>query len=309
LRVAVRPVTPDFGRVRVVDSHVHLYPPDINQAAQVWAAQAGEHVWSALCTRRRRDGRPVQAFPELKELLATMDDAGVDHAVLQGWYWQTPAACVLQNRFYAACVQAHPDRLAACVTVQPIAAAGALAELRWAHEQGFVGVGELSPHSIGLAVDDGRWVDLLALAGELGLPVNLHVTDPASRPYPGRVDTPLEDFLCWARGHPQTQFVLAHGGGGIARRHPEARDLTNVYFDTAAFPLLYPVEEWGAWVEDLGVDRLLWGSDWPLDLYPRESHRPAMLGFREQFAGVAMDEAARRALLGGNAEAVYLRRR
>lgn len=305
MRVASRRVTSDFPAVPIVDCHVHLYPPEINRATHAWAAQAGEEVWAALCTRRRRDGRPVQGFPGVDELLRAMDDAGVARAILLGWYWHTPAACVLQNRFYAECVRAHPDRLSAAATVQPAAVESAREELRRAGDAGFVGIGELSPHGTGLPSDDGRWHEVLALAGELALPVTVHATDPDSLPYAGRVDTPLPDFLGWARRHPQTNFVLAHGGGRLPWVFPEARDLSNVVYDTAAFPLLYPAATIGAWLRDVGPDKLLWGTDWPLHLYPLDASRATMRAFREELDALDLTPETRVALMEGNARRVF----
>lgn len=289
----------------VVDCHVHLYPPEINRATHEWAAQAGEQIWARLCTRRRRDGRPVQGFPDTDALLRAMDEAGVARAVLLGWYWETPAACTLQNRFYAECIHRHPDRLSACVTVQPASGAAALEELVWAQEQGFVGVGEMSPHGIGLGAEDPRWLEVLQRAGELGFPVVVHVTDPGSRPYPARVDTPLADFVTWARRYPQTSLVLAHGGGRVPWLMPEVRELPNVYYDTAAFPLLYPASELPDWLAQAGADRLLWGTDWPLDLYPRQVSHPAMAGFRAEVEAAVPRTEERAALLSANARRVF----
>ena len=68
-------------------------------------------------------------------------------------------------------------------------------------------------HSQHFTLSDSTWHEVLRLAGERKVPVNLHVTDPASRPYPGRVETPLADFARLARAWPQVSFVLAHWGG------------------------------------------------------------------------------------------------
>ena len=57
----------------------------------------------------------------MDELLRAMDAAGISRAVLLGWYWEKPATCAGQNRFYAACVRAHPDRLMAFATLHPAA--------------------------------------------------------------------------------------------------------------------------------------------------------------------------------------------
>ena len=145
-----------------------------------------------------------------------MDAAGVAKAVLLGWYWENQTTCVWQNTFYAECVRRHPDRLAAFATVHPAAGMAALEEVRRAKSIGLVGLGELSPHSQGVGLNDPFWIKLLQLAGELKLPVNLHVTDPQSASYPGRIETPLTDFIRLAREFPQTRFILAHWGGGLA---------------------------------------------------------------------------------------------
>lgn len=250
--------------MRIVDSHVHLYPGEANRAPQAWAEAREERLWASLCTRRRPDGMAVQGFPSVDELLRDMDAAGVGHAVLLGWYWQHHRTCMEQNRFYLTCVKAHPDRLSAFATVHPGAAESALDEVRWARDAGFRGLGELSPHSQGVPLVDPFWREVLKLAGELKLPVNLHVTDPRSRPYPGRVDTPLADFVALAREHPWTKFILAHWGGGLAF-DAENRALPNVYYDTAASPLLYGPEVW----KQGPPGRVLFGSDYPLVLYPK----------------------------------------
>ncbi|HWL17495.1 MAG TPA: amidohydrolase, partial [Opitutus sp.] len=134
----------------IVDAHVHLYPAEVDRDPAGWAAARGEKHWALLCTRRRRDGRPVQSLPTLDALLRAMDDAHVERAVLLGWYWEKPDTCVWQNRFYADCVRAHPQRLAAFATLHPAAGREqTLAEIRRARDDGLIGLGELSPHSQG----------------------------------------------------------------------------------------------------------------------------------------------------------------
>src|SRR4051794_25231807 len=103
----------------IIDAHVHLYPREVDLEPAGWAARQGERHWGVLCTRRRRDGRGVQSLPTVDELLVAMDAAGVSRAVLLGWYWEKPETCAWQNRFHAACVRAHPDRLAAFATLHP----------------------------------------------------------------------------------------------------------------------------------------------------------------------------------------------
>lgn len=281
----------------LIDAHVHLYPEEVDRDPAAWAAARGEQHWAVLCTRRRRDGRPVQTLPTVSGLLAAMDAAGVEKAVLLGWYWEHAATCAWQNRFYAQTVRAHPDRLAAFATVHPgVGVDEARREMRRACDEGLIGLGELSPHSQGYSIDDDTFRSVLDYAAELGWPVNLHVTDPQSRPFPGRVETPAADFLRLAQRHPQTTFILAHWGGLLPLTNPEFRTLPNVNYDTAASPLLYGSEVWSRAIKTIGAERILFGSDFPLNLYPKLDETPGLVRLVQEARTAGVSDA----VLGGN---------
>ena len=294
--------------MRIIDVHVHLYPPEVGRDPAAWAAARGETQWAALCTRRRRYGRPVQTFPGVDRLLHDMDAAGVERAVLQSWYWGKPETCSWQNRFYAECIRAHPDRLAAFAAVHPSAGAAAVrSEIRRAHDEGLCGLGELSPHSQGYALDDAAFAAALALAGELQMPVNLHVTDPNTRRYPGRVETPLEDFVRLAKAHPQVTYILAHWGGGLPswETNPTVRqDLARVYYDTAASPLSYDDRIWRTMLDLVPPAKVIFGSDYPLILYPKTEREPGWRGFLDEINGAGLTPEEKGLVLAGNAARV-----
>lgn len=270
----------------VIDCHIHLYPPEVNCAPAAWATAQGEAHWKLLCARTRKNGRAVQGFPSIEQLLRAMDAAGVERAILQGWYWEKHDTCAAQNRFYARCLRSHRDRLSACATFHPAAGASVVAaELRWVHDNGFCGLGELSPHSQLYSVDDRVWRAALEQAGDLKLPVLLHVTEPQGGAYPGRVLTPIADFVRLAQEHPQTTFVLAHWGARLPfdmALGPVARSLRNIYYDTAASPLLYDFTVFSEMVKAVGADRVLFGSDYPLNLFPAEEMEPDIAAFLEK---------------------------
>jgi uncharacterized protein len=283
----------------VIDAHVHLYPLELNRDPLIWGATQAETHWAMLCTRRRKDGRRVQGFPGIDDLLRAMDAAGVGRAVLLGWYWQWPETCVWQNRFYAECVQAHPDRLSAFATLHPSAGRDAtLAEVQRARDAGLIGLGELSPHSQGYDVANPVLGEALELAAELRMPVNLHVTDHESGHYPGRVETPLRDFVWLAHTFPRTNFILSHWGGRMPLHDEEAEDLLNVFYDTAASPLLYDASIWQKFLEVVPPERVLFGSDYPLNLYPKLDDEPGLA----RLVAEAKAHGADAALLGGNAK-------
>ncbi len=285
----------------VIDCHVHLYPAEVGRDPAGWAAKRGEPGWAALCLRRRRDGRPVQDFPDLGGLLRSLDEAGIERAVLLGWYWEQASTCEEWNRFAGACIRAHPDRLAAFAALQPGAgAAEAEAQARSARDEGLAGLGELCPPAQGCRYDSPGMAAALELAEAWGWPVNLHVTDPESRPYPGRIETPLEEIDRLARDRPGNRFILSHWGGLLPLRRPEAAARSNLWYDTSASPLLYGAEIWGRFLAAVPAERVLFGSDYPLRLYPRHGEDSGLGRFLQEVRG-SLDSAAQETVLGGNA--------
>ncbi len=286
----------------IIDAHVHLYPTELNRDPLDWAASRSETHWAMLCTRQRKNGQAVQGFPGVNELLQAMDAAEVSRVVLQGWYWQWPETCVWHNHFMSICVKEHPDRFSAFATLHPAAGRDATLEIvRSARARGFCGLGELSPHSQGYDVGDPIFQEVMELAGELRLPVTLHVTDHESGHYPGRAETPLRDFLWLANTYPHTNFILAHWGGLLPLHEEEAEKLFNVFYDTAASPLLYDETIWKRFLEVVPVERLLFGSDYPLNLYPKKNQAPEMSHFISEAKHAGVDLS----LLADNARRLF----
>lgn len=288
----------------IIDAHVHLYPAEVNAAPAAWAEKTGEAHWAKLCARTRKNGQPVQGFPSVDELLRDMDAAGVERAVLQGWYWEKPATCVWQNEFYAECIRKHPDRLAAFATLHPAMGEQETLELvRRAAHDGFIGLGELSPHSQGFSVDDPIWQEVLMLAGELQLPINLHVTEPVGKNYPGKIPTPLGDFVRMAQRHPQTDFILAHWGARLpfdVEWGDAARSLANIHYDTAASPWIYDGRVFSEMVSAVGAQKILFGSDYPLTLYPGQTAN-GLAHFISTTKTCGLPDVELKALLGDSA--------
>ncbi|MDR0901909.1 MAG: amidohydrolase [Opitutaceae bacterium] len=292
----------------IIDAHTHLYPPEVNAAPAAWAAARGEAHWATLCARVRKSGRPVQGFPSVADFLRAMDAAGVERAVLLGWYWEKPETCAWQNRFYAECLRARADRFSAFAALHPGAGPAAVrAEILRARDAGFCGLGELSPHSQGVAADDPVLGAALALAGGLGMAVNFHVTEPGGGNYPGKVATPPGDFTRLARTHPGTTFILAHWGARMALDPgigAEVRGLGNVFFDTAASPLTYSPNVWREMAGAVGAGRILFGTDFPLVLYPLREYAPSMLSLADEARASGLGDAELAGVLAGTARCV-----
>lgn len=104
---------------------------------------------------------------------------------------------------------------------------------------------------------------------------------------------------------PNVTFILAHLGGGLPfyelNRRIHRAMAPNVVYDTAANPLLYDLRSIRTVVDLIGADRLLFGSDFPLLLYPSKSRDMDMTCFVTQMleeAGLTQPEL--QAVMGGN---------
>ena len=288
----------------IIDCHVHLYPDAAIADPAGWAAARGEPNWARM-VGPRDDGAPsLQGWADVERLLRDMDEAGIDRAVLVGWYWENPATCVEMNRFHAECVQRHPDRLEGFATLHAAAGAEAVAaELKRCREEGLSGLGELCPPAQGYGYDEPALAAALELAAQWYWPVNLHVTEPAGRAYPGRVETPFLELLALARRHPEVRFVLAHWGGMLPffeLNQAVAKPLRNVFYDTAASPLLYRPQVFPLVARAVGADRIVYGSDYPLRLYPRHQAEPEFARFLEEIHASGLTKPELEAVLGKN---------
>ena len=288
----------------IIDCHVHLYPDAALADPAGWAAARGEAKWAAM-VGPRADGAPsLQGWANVERLLRDMDAAGVDRAVLVGWYWENAATCAEQNRFHAECVRRHPDRLEAFATLHAGAGAEAVvAELTRCRDEGLSGLGELCPPAQGRGYDEPALAAALELAAQWYWPVNLHVTEPAGRAYPGRVETPFLELLALARRHPAVRFVLAHWGGMLPffeLNQAVAKPLKNVFYDTAASPLLYRPEVFPLVARAVGADRIVYGSDYPLRLYPKHQAEPDFARFLGEIHASGLTKPELAAVLGKN---------
>lgn len=255
----------------VIDAHIHAYPAEVFADPVKWGS-AHREPWWTYCVAPPHQ-RTLQGWATTDQLLRDMDAAGVDQVVMLGWYWENQATCDLQNSWFIDWHRAHPDRIQAFACVNPAAGEPARESLERALDAGLCGIGELLPQAQGGHLNDDNWNRVFALAAARGVPVNLHVTDPlAITPGSCTKPTPLEPYIEMIKAHQATTFILAHWGGGIPfyELNPRLKPLfKNVYYDTAASPLLYDHSVYRRVTDIIGPERILWGTDYPLFTHPR----------------------------------------
>ena len=188
--------------------------------------------------------------------------------------------------FFPVCSVHPPDGLAALREIDRVVAAGAA----WL---------KLHPNTQRFDVADPAVAMVVRKAAEHGLPVLFDAYSPWDANQPGK-------FVNLAMAVPESRLILAHAHGpgfpqllvyDIVARYPEWR--RNVWVDisvTATMLAGSPFAEQLAWVlRRVGVDRVVFGSDYPVDDPLTAIRGVAELGFTD-------DEQA--AILHDNADAL-----
>ncbi len=252
-------------------------------------------------------------------------------------YPQDPAlwaeGCRAYNRWLADFCAETPGRRAGVGLVAVDDVGSAVAEVRWLREHGVQGGVVLPNDTNGQpAYNHPRYEPLWSVCAELSMPVHTHAGwTPNYGNHPGSLGIFLQEVTWWA--HRAFWFLL---WSGVFERHPGLRLVMTEQGSTWIVPALADMdrnyqmpmfrqlrrilpsrpseyyrrqcylgasfldENAAAARHQIGVDKLLWGSDYPHieGTWPHTKER-----LRQVFSGVARDEVAR--ILGGNAAAVY----
>jgi predicted TIM-barrel fold metal-dependent hydrolase len=195
-----------------------------------------------------RDGRAFGA----DRLLASMDRAGVRHALVSPMDDSLHQSVAEGNDLVIEAVHRHPDRLTGFAYTDPTVTHGAVEELDRALRAGLHGL-KLKPRAEGFAASARILRRVVERAAEAGVPVFVHS---------GSIMSPFMDKICLLAGQfPDTPFIVSfcrsfgnwHGAADCGERHP------NVTFDTADLP----AAELARLLARLGPRRLLFGSGMP----------------------------------------------
>ncbi len=276
---------------RCIDSHTHYYPTDLMHPNPIdWAKERAENYWVNLVGKRPDGKRSLQSFPSIEKFLSDMDTAGVERAIILGWYWENAHTCFEFNEILAKVISQYPDRLKAFASINPADFETSKTIIESAKKLGFIGIGELHCGIQKFSYLSESFIELVKIAARESLPISLHCTEKTSRNYLGKVDTDNDSAHLLAEKVPEAKFIFAHWGGGIIFEdgftHP-----SNVYYDSAASSLLYSSDVWERAIKIL-PDNALYGSDYPLRLYPKKFLDAEMKTFKtEASANVPTDSA------------------
>lgn len=272
----------------IIDFHTHIVPPRIKERRVEYLGR--DPCFSLLYSQ------PKAKLATAEELIASMDEDGVDLSVALNLGWTSHELCVETNDYILESISRYPERLIGFCAIQPKAGDAALAELERCARAGAKGLGEMRPDIQGFDLGDKT---VMKPAVEMAIRYNLiflsHASEPVGHEYLGKGNITPAVLYSFITNFPKLKIVCAHWGGGLPfyALMPEVGEaLTNVFFDTAATPFLYHRHIFQHTMYLVGIDKVLFGSDYPLLTQKRVI---------EQVDSLDLHDLAKEMILGANA--------
>ncbi len=248
----------------IVDAHTHIFPERIKKEREKFCEL--DAAFGLLYKS------PKARVASAEELVASMDETGVDRAVICGFPWGGRELSSLHNDYLLESASRYPDRLIAFLCLPFSDPEWSERELDRGLKAGARGIGEIGFYESEMRSRDiAQMRPVLARMEALSMPLLLHVNELVGHPYPGKGMTPLERYYELIISFPELPVILGHWGGGLPfyELMPEVhKSMVHVYYDTAASPFLYSRDVYAAVSRIVGVEKILFGTDFPL-LGPR----------------------------------------
>ena len=244
----------------IIDFHTHIFPRQIRQDREAYFKSEPE--FAALYSS------PKSKLVGAQALIYSMDEQEVDKSVVFGFPWRSPKLFKQHNDYIMSVVDKYSERLIGFASFD-LHSPQASQETDRCLGHGLSGIGELAFYDSGInATVLDRMEPVLSICQPRGVPILIHTNEPVGHDYPGKTANTLAQIYGLIKRFPDNKLVLAHWGGGIFFYNlmkKEVKDcLRNVYFDTAASPFVYDPAIYRLAIQTAGIDKILFGSDFPL---------------------------------------------
>ena len=263
----------------------------------VWSQMTTERMakapWLATLLRwTNQTDEPL--IPTVDMTLAAMDAANVDISLLSAWHG--PQGSYISNDEVNAQIEAAPDRFRGLATVDLTDPMQAVRDIRrWVDGERFVGV-RVVPWLWDLPPNDRRYYPVYAACIDAGVPFCTQIghTGPLLRSETGRPIPYLEDVLL---DFPELVVVGGHVGFPWV---DELISLTikfpNFYIDTSAYSVHRLPANFVEFMQGIGSDRVMFGSNWPM-LSPKQCLK--------ELDSLGLSSEQQEAFLSGTARRVF----
>jgi predicted TIM-barrel fold metal-dependent hydrolase len=244
----------------IIDCHTHIFPEEIREDREAFCNRDEAFSFIYKNSKAKMVG--------VEDLIASMDESGIDRSVICGFPWNQPDLCSLHNQYLMESASRYPNRLIVFVILLFSNPDWSEKELERALKGGAKGVGEIAFYRDEMTSQDIHSMKpILNQMGKQGVPLLLHTNETLGHFYPGKGRTPLERFYELILSFPNLPIILGHWGGGLPfyELMPEvAKSMSNVYYDTAASPFLYLKKIYSIASEIVGTEKIFFGTDFPL---------------------------------------------
>jgi predicted TIM-barrel fold metal-dependent hydrolase len=273
----------------ILDFHTHIFPPWLRERRDEYIK--ADPCFSLLYSQ------PKAKIATAEELIASMDEAGIDLSVVLNAGWFSHELCLKTNDYILDSVSRYPERLVGFCAIQPRAGDDAIAELERCAKAGARGIGELRSDVQRFDLIDKKTMNpLVDAALKHDLIFLTHSSELVGHEYSGKGSITPDILYSFILNYPNLKLVCAHWGGGLpfyALMPEVAEALNNVFFDTAATVFLYKPEIFEQVSHIIGSDKILFGTDYPL------MHQNRVI---DQIQSSQLPEKDRSRILGANAK-------
>jgi predicted TIM-barrel fold metal-dependent hydrolase len=274
----------------IIDFHSHIFFRHIRQNREAYFDSEPE--FAALYTS------PRSKLVGAKALIRSMDEDGVDKTVVFGFPWRNLERYKKHNDYVMSAVDKYPGRLIGFGSFD-LFSPQANQETERCLDHGLCGIGEIAFYNSGIdAAALAQLQPVLSICLQKKVPVLIHTNEPVGHAYPGKTPINLAQIYGLIKRFPKNTIVLAHWGGGLffynVMKKEVKEHLINVYYDTAASPFVYDPAIYRLAIQTVGIDKILFGSDFPLLKPSRYFEELSIAGLtQEEIAAIGGENAAK----------------
>ena len=261
------------GKYYVIDAHCHIYPEKIASKAV-----AGTDNFYGVSS---------YGSGTVDDMLQKGKEAGIDHFIVQS-VATTPKQVASINEFIALSVAQNKGMLTGLGTLHPDSADQA-ADVRHLKELGLKGV-KLHPDIQNFKIDDYRCLKIYELCEEAGLPILMHTGDYR---YDNSNPNRLLPILNIYSG---LTVIGAHFGGWSIWEEASEKlsGVPNLFVDCSSTMGFTSLETTKKAIMNYGVDRVLFGTDYPMWGPSDELQKFFALGLSEEENRMILSENAKK---------------